>query len=180
MAILAAHLVAACEVASIETQLRPDSQLMAAVFMVSAGWYPFVITMASLAGPFIFQQIRAARREESANDDQPSKQSGRPLLSFLLLVNAIYILYSLLLQPPPNIFSSLRIPFTTPAPTIRALLLQRTGPMVQALPPEMELLLTKLASFEVRTLYARYACFDASWHSIDVLIASATTSSNGV
>jgi hypothetical protein len=125
--------------------------------MFASGWWPFTITIVSLVGPFLFKQLRAARRENAADDDQPSTSSGRPILSLLLLSNAIYILYSLLLQPPPNLFSGLRIPLTTPAPTIRALLLQRTDPLSDMLPPSLELLITKLASFEVRTLYARCA-----------------------
>lgn len=122
----------------------------------ASGWWPFTVTIVSLAGPFLFKQLRAARREEAADDDEPRKRSGRPLISLLLLLNSIYILYHLLLEPPPNLFTSLRIPFTTPAPTIRALLLQRTDPPTDFLPPQMELLLTKLASFEVRTMYSRF------------------------
>ena len=121
----------------------------------ASGWWPFTITIVSLAGPFLFKQLRAARREEAADDDEPRQRSGRPLISLLLLLNSIYILYRLLLEPPPNLFASLRIPFTTPAPTIRALLLQRADPPADFLSPQMELLLTKLASFEVRTMYSR-------------------------
>lgn len=124
--------------------------------MFASGWLPFTITIISLVGPFLFKQLRAARREESADDDQPAKRSGRPILSLLLIANAIYILYTLLLHPPFNIFSVLRIPFTTPETTIRALLLQRTESRRDGLPPFLELLLTKLASFEVRTMYARF------------------------
>jgi hypothetical protein len=126
---------------------------MSTLIMFASGWWPFTITIVSLVGPFLFKQLRAARREDAADDDQQATSSGRPIISLLLLSNAIYILYSLLLQPPPNLFSGLRIPFTTPAPTIRALLLQRTDPLSDTL----ELLITKLASFEVRTLYARCA-----------------------
>jgi hypothetical protein len=132
--------------------------------MFASGWWPFTITIVSLVGPFLFKQLRAARREDAADDDQPSTSSGRPILSLLLLSNAIYILYSLLLQPPPNLFDGLRIPFTTPAPTIRALLLQRTDPLSDMLPPSLELLITKLASFEVRTLYARCASLTTVLH----------------
>jgi hypothetical protein len=133
--------------------------------MFASGWWPFTITIVSLVGPFLFKQLRAARREDAADDDQPSStSSGRPILSLLLLSNAVYILYSLLLQPPPNLFSGLRIPFTTPAPTIRALLLQRTDPPSDMLSPSLELLITKLASFEVRTLYARCASLATVLH----------------
>lgn len=125
--------------------------------MLASGWWPFTITIISLVGPFLFQQIRKARREDAADEDQPSKSGfGRPIISLLLLSNTTYILYSILITPPPNLFTGLRIPFTTPAPTIRALLLQHTNPPSDMLPNELELLITKLASFEVRTLYARY------------------------
>ncbi|KAG8830126.1 hypothetical protein FRC17_005378 [Serendipita sp. 399] len=134
----------------------PSRVKMSMLIMFASGWWPFTITIISLLGPFVFKQLRAARREDAADDDVPRNRSARVLISSLLVLNAIYISYCLLLRPPPNIFSSLRIPFTTPAQTIRALLLQRSEPRADALPPNWELMLTKLASFEVRTMYSRF------------------------
>jgi hypothetical protein len=128
---------------------------MSLLVLFASGWWPFTITIVSLVGPFLFKQIRAARRQDSIDEDQPSRQPGRSLLSLFLLTNAIYILYYLLLHPPTNVFSALRIPFTTPAPTIRALLLQHSDPPKDTLPPHLEALFTKLGSFEVRTIYVR-------------------------
>jgi hypothetical protein len=134
---------------------------MSLLFLVTSGWWPFAITLVSLVGPFLFRQLRAARREEAADEDeaagstQSTRRIIRRIISILVLANAIYILYSLLLRPPPNTFSDLRIPFTTPAPTIRALLLQRTEPHTDHLPVDVETLLAKFESFEVRTMYAR-------------------------
>lgn len=137
--------------------------------LLASGWWPFAITLVSLVGPFLFRQLRAARREEAADDDeaagstQSKRRIMRRVISIFVLSNAIYIIYSLLLHPSPNIFSALRIPFTTPAQTIRALLVQRTEPHADILPERMELLLAKLESFEVRTMYARHALFQHSY-----------------
>jgi hypothetical protein len=135
---------------------------MSLLFLVTSGWWPFAITLVSLVGPFLFRQLRAARREEAADDDegtgstQTVRRAMRRVVSVLVLANAIYIIYSLLLRPSPNVFSDLRIPFTTPAQTIRALMLQRTEPHIDHLPVDMETLLAKFESFEVRTMYARH------------------------
>jgi len=134
---------------------------MSLLFLVTSGWWPFAITFVSLVGPFLFRQLRAARRQEGVDDDEAAGSTQwmrrylRRVISVLVLSNTIYILYSLLLQPPPNVFSDLHIPFTTPAQTIRALLLQRTQPHSDVLPKDTELLITKLESFEVKTMYAR-------------------------
>jgi hypothetical protein len=142
------------------TQL--PSYTMSLLFLVTSGWWPFAITLVSLVGPFLFRQLRAARREEAADDDEATgsthtiRRAMRRVISVLVLANAIYIIYSLLLRPSPNVFSDLRIPFTTPAQTIRALMLQRTEPHVDHLPMDMETLLAKFESFEVRTMYARH------------------------
>lgn len=128
---------------------------MSLLVLFASGWWPFTITIVSLVGPFLFKQLRAARRQDGIDEEQPSRRAARPLLSMLLLTNAIYILYYLLLHPPTNVFSALRIPLTTPAPTIRALLLQHSDPPKDTLPQHLEILLSKLGSFEVRTLYMR-------------------------
>ena len=78
-------------------------------------------------------------------------------LSLVVLLHSLFILYLIIVRWPPNIFQRLKIPLTTPSETIRAVLLQRAGlPPNASLPRPLETLLTRLASFDARTLYVRY------------------------
>lgn len=67
----------------------------------------------------------------------------------------LYTAYSFFVHPPKNIFNALRVPFTIPAPMLRAILVQHTQPPRETLPLPLENLLTRMASFEVRTFYVR-------------------------
>lgn len=69
----------------------------------------------------------------------------------ILLIHSLLILHTLLLAPPPNLFSVLHIPLNTPTDVIRAILLKRSH-----LTPDLEYLLKRLASFDTRTLYPRF------------------------
>ncbi|EIN09010.1 hypothetical protein PUNSTDRAFT_44485 [Punctularia strigosozonata HHB-11173 SS5] len=81
----------------------------------------------------------------------------RTPLSLLILIHSLYVLYILLVTPPPNLFSLLHIPLTTPSDKIRALLLAHARlPPDAPLPPSLEDLLTRLSSFDVRTIYIRF------------------------
>ncbi|KAI0944992.1 hypothetical protein AcV7_001643 [Taiwanofungus camphoratus] len=81
----------------------------------------------------------------------------RPQLTLLLLFHTLYIIYILLAFWPPNIFRLFQIPLTAPPESIRAIILQRAGLHANtALPKPLDTLLTRLASFEVRTLYVRF------------------------
>ncbi|KAF7974537.1 hypothetical protein HWV62_12010 [Athelia sp. TMB] len=90
-----------------------------------------------------------------------------PLSTFpflLVLGHTLFIVYTLLLQRPPNIFSALRIPLTLPVEHIRALLFAHAlgRPLGEAelttigsLPEHLETLIAKLASFDARAIYVR-------------------------
>jgi hypothetical protein len=82
----------------------------------------------------------------------------------IVLFHSLYSLYALI-QRPPNLFSRLRIPFTLPVDRIRALLLSEAGfgvgagdgglaPSIQ-MPPDLELLLSRLKTDESRGWFVR-------------------------
>ena len=126
------------------------------------GWTPFVVTALTLVVPTVIVQVRSAVRAkaeaEADNDDAPPSRSRvrlRRILSWLIVVNMLYTAYSLFVHPPKNIFNALRVPFTIPAPKLRAILVQHTLPPRETLPLALENLLTRMASFEVRTFYVR-------------------------
>ena len=80
-------------------------------------------------------------------------------LSAVAVLHSLWILYTILVRWPPNIFQRLKLPLTTPSETIRAILLQRAGlPQDAALPRPLDSLLTRLSSFDMRTLYVRSPC----------------------
>ncbi|KAI0777343.1 hypothetical protein BD413DRAFT_609721 [Trametes elegans] len=101
---------------------------------------------------------------------QPALLTLRTALTLLVVLNSLYVLYTLLVRWPPNIFQRLKIPLTTPSDTIRAVLLQRAGlPPDAVLPKPLDALLTRLGSFDMRTLYVRSVIlrrpFGASAHT---------------
>jgi len=120
------------------------------------GWTPFVVTALALVVPTVIAQVRSAARAEADNDDAPPTRSRlRPFLSWLIVLNMLYTAYNFFVHPPKNIFNALRVPFTIPAPKLRAILAQHTVPPRETLPLPLENLLTRMGSFEVRTFYVR-------------------------
>ncbi|KAH9943561.1 hypothetical protein B0H21DRAFT_892786 [Amylocystis lapponica] len=88
---------------------------------------------------------------------QPPDAPYRTQLSLLLVAHTLYIIYSLLFFWPPNIFQRLRLPLNAPTEKVRSLLLERAGLGADAtLPKPLETLLTRLSSFDMRTLYVRF------------------------
>jgi hypothetical protein len=113
--------------------------------LLSASLDAFIFTSLAITLPYIYITLRAP---PSAN-----RPPLRTPLNILLLFHTLYIVYTLFLKYPPNLFAKLNIPLETPTPKIRALLTSAAGG--GKLPASIEELLTKLGSFEVRTLYVR-------------------------
>jgi len=87
--------------------------------------------------------------------------SYRQLFNAIVILHTIYILYVITLLWPPNIFSRLNIPLTMPSDSIRSLLLTKATAIadefeIATLPKPLDTLLTRLSSFEMRTLYVRF------------------------
>src|SRR5258706_2621496 len=113
------------------------------------GWVPFVVTALTLVVPTVIAQVRSAARAKADNDDTPLTRSRlRPLLSWLIVLNMLYTAYNFFVHPPKNIFDALRVPFTIPAPKLRAILVQHTLPPRETLPLPLENLLTRMASLK--------------------------------
>jgi len=74
--------------------------------------------------------------------------------SFVVL-HTIYIIYVLCFFRPPNLFTRLHIPLSTPSERIRSLILKRAN-LSDGLPDHLEELLTRLSSFDLRTFYIRF------------------------
>ncbi|ESK96635.1 hypothetical protein Moror_6855 [Moniliophthora roreri MCA 2997] len=75
-------------------------------------------------------------------------------ISALLLVHTLFILYSIIILPPPNIFTRLHLSLGTPTDAIRSLLLRVSDDT--ELPRPIENVLQRFGSFEMRTLYVRF------------------------
>ncbi|KAK0215640.1 hypothetical protein IW262DRAFT_228005 [Armillaria fumosa] len=75
-------------------------------------------------------------------------------ISCFLLLHSIFLAYSLIVLPPPNIFTALNVPLSMPADSIRSLLLKNSDE--SELPRAIEQLLRRMGSFETRTLYVRF------------------------
>ncbi|KAI0690996.1 hypothetical protein C8T65DRAFT_670963 [Cerioporus squamosus] len=115
--------------------------------LVSASVDAFLV----LATAILIPAVLVLRR----HPDQPF--TLRDGLNFLIIFHTLLQLYTIVVRFPPNLFQTLKIPLTTPSDTIRAVLLQRAGlPPDAPLPRPLETLLTRLSSFDTRTLYVRF------------------------
>ncbi|KAF9001157.1 hypothetical protein BDQ17DRAFT_1244802 [Cyathus striatus] len=87
---------------------------------------------------------------------RPSTQKPRSqkAISAFLLLHTLYIIYHILVTPPPNLFKLLKVPVNTPTDTIRALLLKYSDD--GAIPSHLERVVKRLSSFDLRTLYIRF------------------------
>lgn len=83
----------------------------------------------------------------------PKSNSTRSFVHVFLLLHTLFILYSIIFSPPTNIFTQLRIPLATPIEALRRHFLQD----IEDVPKSLDRFLTRMGSFETRTLYVRYA-----------------------
>ncbi|TFK41443.1 hypothetical protein BDQ12DRAFT_677992 [Crucibulum laeve] len=84
----------------------------------------------------------------------PPKSRTQTTISVVLLLHTLYILHSLLLKSPPNLFNALKLPLNTPTDSIRAILLQFSDD--GELPGHLESLLKRLGSLDMRGVYVRF------------------------
>ncbi|KAJ7034501.1 hypothetical protein C8F04DRAFT_1001701 [Mycena alexandri] len=103
-------------------------------------------TIASILVPWFYLGIHKAA-------GQPLT-STRSLLNIFLLLHTLYFLYQLIVLPPANIFTRLKVPVNTPVDSLRSLLIQRSD--TGELPKQLETLLRHLGSFDVKTYYVRF------------------------
>lgn len=104
--------------------------------------------------------ILLRRRSRSTRSRTPNANVRPPYerpLTLLLHLHTLYILYLLIVHWPPNLFTTLKLPLTTPTERIRSILLERAGLKTgEGLPRPLEELLAKLGNAEIRTAYVRY------------------------
>jgi len=82
-----------------------------------------------------------------------STRSNGFVTEALLLAHSAYILYYILVDPPRNIFSELRVPPDTSPDSLKALLIRASED--GSLTEDLERLLKKLNSFDMRVLYSQ-------------------------
>ncbi|KAJ7089191.1 hypothetical protein B0H15DRAFT_839823 [Mycena belliarum] len=106
----------------------------------------FLTTAAAVIAPWFYLAIRKA-------PDRPWT-STRSLLNIFVLLHSLYFLYQIIVLPPVNIYTRLKIPVNTPADSIRSILIQQSD--TGDLPKPLETLLKHLSSFDVKTYYIRF------------------------
>jgi len=102
--------------------------------------------------------ILFARRSHSP---APTKNVRRPkyweLITAVLAVHTLYIMYILSFKTPPNLFTRLHLPLSTPSERIRAMILSRVRITGEGtLPEHIEELLMKLNTSDLRTYFVRF------------------------
>ncbi|KAJ7512420.1 hypothetical protein B0H11DRAFT_481128 [Mycena galericulata] len=106
----------------------------------------FAATAAALVVPWFYLSIHKAPGRPLT--------STRSLLNIFLLLHSFYFLYQIIVLPPVNIFTRLKIPLNTPSDAIRSILLTQSD--TGDLPKPLETLLKHLRSFDVKTYYVRF------------------------
>ena len=94
-------------------------------------------------------------------------------MSVALALHTTYILYTLFLCAPKNLFVLLGVPLNAPTEVIREMLLAKTDPPSPELPLQAENLLKRFNSFDARTFYIRCAypqlIYDHSTYNLGTL-----------
>ncbi|KAJ8474593.1 hypothetical protein ONZ45_g15898 [Pleurotus djamor] len=120
---------------------------------MSASLNTYAISALLIAGPWLYFTGR------SRHHPTPNAPPIRPYVSLVLLLHTLYLLYKILVTPPSNIFTSLKIPLNTSTDQIRAILAQHAGldlTQGDVFPKPLELLLKRLSLFDHRKLYVRF------------------------
>ncbi|THH18842.1 hypothetical protein EW146_g2201 [Bondarzewia mesenterica] len=108
-------------------------------------------TLIAIGVPLIVRTI-------SLQKPQPtSRPFLRTPLSILVVLHTLFTLYTLVWHQPPNLFTALDIPITTPAQRIRSAIFEHTARDPRfIISPSHDALLARLSSFEVRTFLVRF------------------------
>ncbi|KAJ6572118.1 hypothetical protein B0H19DRAFT_936254 [Mycena capillaripes] len=106
----------------------------------------FLTTAAGLIIPWLYFGIHKAPARPLT--------STRSLLNIFLLLHSLYFLYQIIVLPPVNIFTRLKMPLNTPIDAVRSILIQQSD--TGDLPPPLDSLLRRLGSFDVKTYYVRF------------------------
>lgn len=134
---------------------------------------PWLHTISALLAPFALRILPMFRRNPSSPSSQ-QREHQQPLIrhtplrapaTVLLALYALYTLFTLAFARPPNLFTALHLPLYAPQSTIRAALLRQRymsstsaangSTSMPELPPALEKLLARLASFDARTILVR-------------------------
>jgi len=130
---------------------------------------PWLHTISALLAPFALRILPMFHKPSSPTP--PSSQQPlvryaplRAPITALLALYALYTLHTLAFARPPNLFTTLHLPLNAPQPAIRAALLRwdymssstaNDRAAMPELPPALEKLLARLASFDARTILVR-------------------------
>ncbi|KDQ59991.1 hypothetical protein JAAARDRAFT_32355 [Jaapia argillacea MUCL 33604] len=119
--------------------------------VLSASIDAFLLTSLAIIIPAVYYS-----RKSNGAPSSPVPPFRKPL-SVLVLLHSLYVLYKMILHFPPNLFMRMNIPLTMPSDEIRARLLRLAGMDAQGqLPPSLETLISRLSSFDARTVYVRF------------------------
>ncbi|KAJ7636901.1 hypothetical protein FB45DRAFT_789011 [Roridomyces roridus] len=106
----------------------------------------FLVTAACVVVPWFYLSVQKAPGRPLT--------STRSLLNIFLLLHSLFWLYSIMVLPPHNVYTRLKLPLSTPTDAIRSILLSQSD--TGDLPRPLETLLKHLGSFEVKTYYVRF------------------------
>lgn len=120
------------------------------MLIISASVDAFLVAATAVLIPTFYYMRRDYQQSRS-------ETPYRTHLSVLLLAHTLYIVYAMLVLWPPNLFSRLRVALNVPPEVLRTALLRNANlASDHPLPPPLVDLLTRLSSFDMRTLYVRF------------------------
>ncbi|KDR68364.1 hypothetical protein GALMADRAFT_257008 [Galerina marginata CBS 339.88] len=109
----------------------------------------FVAICLVIATPWLYKTYSPFSSEKS------SKSRTEQLLSTAILVHTLYMLHSLLVSPPQNIFKSLELSLNEAPETLRAKLAESFGGD-ENVPLHLDILLKRLGLMDMRSFYVRF------------------------
>lgn len=114
----------------------------------------FIYTFLAISAPSVALWLRS-RKPPTIPIPRPPLRTP---LTVLVVLHTLYTLYTLIYHQPPNIFTSLDIPISTPTAHIRTVFLEHAAhDPTMTLSPSLDALITRLNSFDVRTVFIRCA-----------------------
>ena len=114
----------------------------------------FIYTFLAISAPSVALWLRS-RKPPTITIPRPPLRTP---LTVLVVLHTLYTLYTLIYHQPPNIFTSLDIPISTPTAHIRTVFLEHAAhDPTMTLSPSLDALITRLNSFDVRTVFIRCA-----------------------
>ncbi|TFY74365.1 hypothetical protein EWM64_g9646 [Hericium alpestre] len=130
--------------------------------LISPALDPLLFASLALATPFVsYAGSRLVDRckywwKERPKTYQRPEGTMRTVLGAVLALHTLYTFYVLVFAKPPNLFTALGVPISIKQSQLRKTIAAHADAPPFPITPSFEVLLSRLASFDVRVLFLRF------------------------